>query len=194
MSDQLITRIGKKIRRLRKQAGYKLVETADKAGVSKGLLSKVENGRTVPSLPVLLSIIQSLGLEPESFFQNIKFEPPQPYYLIKSEEQKPIQKEEDAKGFSYEFILEKAFENFIVEILILEVLPGASRKKVSTDAFELKYVLKGEIDYQIGEEIVKLKKGDTFFYDGRTPHLPQNKSDKPARMLVIYLYDNKRDS
>ncbi len=191
MSEHLLTNIGKRIRELRLQSGYKLVEIAEKAGVSKGLLSKVENGRTVPSLPVLLSIIQSLGTVPEDFFKNLQFEPTKPYIKISPGEHSLIKKEEDAVGFLYNFILNKPFENFILEAVILEIEPGSKRKKVSVDAYEFKYVLEGEINYQIDEEFILLKKGDTLLYDGKVPHVPHNETDKPAKMLVLYFYYNK---
>ena len=194
MSDHLLTRIGKRIRSLRKKAGFKLVETAARAGVSKGLLSKVENGRTVPSLPVLLSIIQSLDMEPEVFFKDMNFEPPQPYYHIRKKDRQPIQKEEDAEGFDYQLIIEKVFEHFILEISTLDLSPGASRQKVTSDAYELKYILKGEVEYHVGEEVITLKKGDTFLYDGQIPHVPYNKTKETAKMLTIYLYNKERNS
>ncbi|MBK6946918.1 MAG: helix-turn-helix transcriptional regulator [Haliscomenobacter sp.] len=49
MSDYLISGIGKKLRAVRMERKIKLTALANKAGVSKGLLSKIENGRTVPS-------------------------------------------------------------------------------------------------------------------------------------------------
>jgi transcriptional regulator with XRE-family HTH domain len=194
MSNHLITRIGKRIRILRKKAGYKLVETAEQSGVSKGLLSKVENGRTIPSLPVLLSIIQSLEIEPEVFFKDMKFAAPQPYFHIRKKDKSPIKKEEDAEGFDYQLIIEKAFEQFTLEVSTLDLSPAASRKKITSDAYELKFILKGEVEYQIGEEIVKLRKGDTFLYDGRIPHVPFNNTEETAQMLTIYLYDKDRNT
>jgi len=51
-----ISFVGKRIKELRLSKDLKLVEVAIKSSVSKGLLSRIENGRTIPSLPVLFSI------------------------------------------------------------------------------------------------------------------------------------------
>ncbi|WP_394801049.1 helix-turn-helix domain-containing protein [Niabella ginsengisoli] len=44
---------------------------AGKADVSNGLISRIENGRTIPSLPVLLSIVNALGVPVADFFKDI---------------------------------------------------------------------------------------------------------------------------
>lgn len=190
MSEYLLTGIGKRIKSIRHSKGLKLTELADFAGVSKGLLSKIENGRTVPSLPVLLSIIKALEMLPEDFFQNLHYEPPRRYIHKSANDLKLIQKEEEAVGFNYHFILEQAYEKFTVEAVVLEILPNSHREKVSVDAYEFKYVLEGEIDYQIADEIIPLKTGDTLLYDGRIPHVPHNRTNQVAKMLVLYLYND----
>lgn len=190
MSDYILTGIGRRIKELRKDKGRKLTEVAQTAGISKGLLSKIENGRTVPSLPVLLSIIKALNMRPDAFFEKLNYEAPQRYIHKSAEHLVPIKKEEEATGFNYNFILDKAFENFAIESVVLEIEPGAKRKKVRTDAYEFKYILEGEINYQIDDEFVLLKKGDTLLYNGNIPHVPHNETDQKARMLVIYFYYN----
>jgi len=190
MSDYLLNGIGKRIKSLRQQKRTKLTDLAETAGVSKGLLSKIENGRTVPSLPVLLSIIRALDMVPEAFFQNLHYEPPRRYIHKSAQDLITIQKEEEAVGFNYQLILEQAFERLTIEAVILEIMPNAQLEKVSVDAYEFKYVLEGEINYQIEEEIIPLKKGDTLLYDGRLPHVPRNDTDQPAKMLVLYLYND----
>lgn len=194
MSDYLLTGIGKRIKSLRQQRETKLTDLADSAGVSKGLLSKIENGRTVPSLPVLLSIIRALEMLPEDFFQNLRYEAPRRYVHKSAQDLLPIQKEEEAIGFNYQLILEQAFEKLTIEAVLLEIMPGARREKVSVDAYEFKYVLEGEINYQMDEEFILLKKGDTLLYDGRIPHVPHNNTDQPAKMLVLYLYNDTENS
>lgn len=190
MSDYLLNGIGKRIKSLRQQKGTKLTDLADMAGISKGLLSKIENGRTSPSLPVLLSIIRALDTVPEIFFQNLRYEPPRRYIHKRAQDLVTIQKEEEAVGFHYQLILEQAFEKMTVEAVVLEIMPNAQREKVSVDAYEFKYVLEGEINYVIEGETIALKQGDTLLYDGRIPHVPRNDTDQPAKMLVLYLYND----
>jgi uncharacterized cupin superfamily protein len=72
--------------------------------------------------------------------------------------------------------------------VLLEVKPNSQREKVVTDAFEFKYILTGECYYEIGDQEVLLKEGDSIFFDGRIPHVPINKGKASSKMLVVYFF------
>ena len=69
MNDFLIG-IGKRLKDIRKKNNLTINELAFKANVSNGLVSRIENGRTIPSLPVLLDLIQSLEIDASYFFEG----------------------------------------------------------------------------------------------------------------------------
>lgn len=191
MSEFIITGIGKKIKEIRKENGRKLTEVAQAADISKGLLSKIENGRTVPSLPVLLSIIEALKLRPDDFFAALDYETPQTYIHKSAEHLVPIKKEEENKGYKHYSILDKVFKNFTMESEIIEVLPGAYRKKMYNDTYQFRHVLEGSVQFHLNKEVIVLKKGDSLLFDGHLEHLPLNETDQPAKMLAMYFYHNK---
>lgn len=186
MTGQILIRIGKKIREIRQKQQIKLHELAEEAQISKGLLSKIENGRTIPSLPVLLSIIQTLKVEMSEFFVGIDLQSNGNYIHKKKADYTPVEKEE-AIGFLYKLILSQNILNMAFEAVILELQPGSTREKVVTDGYEFKYVLKGEVAYHLGEEIVYMQQGDSIFFNGKIPHVPVNTSQEPVSMLVVYL-------
>lgn len=186
MNDQIIADIGKKVRSIRQQQNLKLHEVARSANISKSLLSKIENSRSVPSLPVLVSIIQALNMEFSTFFEGIEANSPIPY-IHKKKEDYIFTEKESAIGFVYQHILSKHAASVIVEAVILDLQPGSKRNFVTTDGYEFKYVLSGAVEYHIGEHIVEMQAGDSLFFDGRVPHVPVNTSDKDCSMLVVYL-------
>jgi transcriptional regulator with XRE-family HTH domain len=186
MTGQILIRIGKKIREIRQRKQLKLHELAEEAQISKGLLSKIENGRTIPSLPVLLSIIQTLKVEMSEFFEGIDLQSNGNYIHKKKADYTPVEKEE-AIGFLYRLILSQNILNMAFEAVILELQPSSKREKVVTDGYEFKYVLKGEVAYHLGEEIVYMQQGDSIFFNGKIPHVPVNTSQEPVSMLVVYL-------
>lgn len=186
MTDQILLRIGKKIREIRQKQQATLHEIAENAQVSKGLLSKIENGRTIPSLPVLIAIIQTLKVDMNVFFEGIDLPQPARFVHRKKSEYTPLEKE-DALGFLYRYILSQNVAGLAFEAVILDLQPGSRREKVATDGYEFKYVLKGEVTYHLGEEIVVMQEGDSLFFDGKIPHVPVNQTDQPVQMLVIYL-------
>lgn len=183
----IIISIGKKLREIRKGKSMILSDLAKKANISTAMISKVENGRTVPSLPVLLTLLDSLDEDPGNFFRGITLKREKPFLVIRSDEFSPLEKE-GALGYDYQLVLDKILFTVGFEIVLFTVHPGARRDKTQTDAFEFKYMLTGSCVYQIGEEVVELHEGDALFFDGRIPHNPENHGDSPAKMLVIYFY------
>lgn len=180
--------IGKKIRSIRKEKGMYASEIAKRANVSNGLISRIENGRTMPSLPVLLSIISALEVEPGDFFDSLNPNGNQNFTVIPASEFEIIEKEDDASGFIYEYIFGKDKSSIGFEAVLLTVEPNSSRSTVETDAYEFKYMLSGKCDYQIDDEVVTIQKGDAIFFDGRLPHVPRNPYSESAIMMVFYLF------
>ena len=192
MTDQLLLGIGKKIRNYRKSRDLTISTVAKAAGVSKGLISKIENGRTIPSLPVLISIISALKIDMSNFFNGIELINKHGYTHIKREDYSTYEKE-GAKGYLYNFIHSRSFSNFAFEVFVLDLEPEGKRKLVTTDGYEYLYILKGEINYRLDDKIILLKQGDSLFFNGKIPHVPYNKTDKVANLLVIYLLTAQKD-
>jgi transcriptional regulator with XRE-family HTH domain len=193
MVDYIIG-IGKRIRELRKEKGLTINTVATKADVSNGLISRIENGRTIPSLPVLLNIIGALETEIATFFNSLPQRGKTNFIVSRKAENSIIEKEDDAKGFQYKYLFGKSLSSIAFEAVLLEIQPDSMRDKVETDAYEFKYMLSGECVYEVGDEEVILYEGDSIFFDGRIPHVPINRSKQPTTMLVLYFFINDTDS
>lgn len=74
MQEDIIIQISNRLKEVRTEKKVTLQELADKAGVTKGLISQIENCRTIPSLTVLMNIIRELNLDLNAFFDTIDFE------------------------------------------------------------------------------------------------------------------------
>lgn len=189
MQEDLILLVGNKIKSKRTQRKITLEELATRAGVTKGLISQIENNRTVPSLPVLFNIIHSLEEDIKSFFEDMHQHFSNGHVLIIRAGEEKAFKKEPVKGFSYKRILTKSLSSQAVDFVLLELKKGAARKQlIRTEAFECKYVLKGKIEYQIEKEKIILQAGDTLFFDGRARHRLRNIGNTEASILVIYIF------
>lgn len=188
--SDLLPRVAKKIKLIRARKNLTLQDVSAKANISKGLLSKIENSRTVPSLPVFLNIVNSLQVPLTDFFEGMELPDGKDYILIKASEQRPLQKEE-REGFDYKLILFQQILPAAMEVTLLTVQPGARSRVTTTDGYELKYMLSGTCDYFIGQEKVRLEQGDALYFDATKPHMPVNHGPQPVLMLVIYLLTMK---
>jgi transcriptional regulator with XRE-family HTH domain len=191
MKEDTLIQISKKIKEKRREQNITVQELADRANVSKGLISQIENSRTIPSLIVLIDIIKALNIDLNVFFTDFKNNDDKQLVIVKKAADYESFEKEDANGFLYKRIFTPAVNKGTVDIIILELEPKAHRPMVETEAFEYKYILSGEVSYNIDSEIYELRAGDSLLFDGRIPHTPTNSGKEKAVMLVIYFFEDK---
>jgi transcriptional regulator with XRE-family HTH domain len=189
MEDDILIQISNRIKERRREQNITVQELASQANVSKGLISQIENSRTIPSLIVLIDIIKALNIDLNEFFKDIRTKSNSSPILVKRKVEYEHFEKEHANGFHYQRIFTRFIDHSTVDIVILNLEPNATRPLVETDAFEYKYIISGEIEYQINEEKIRLSTGDSLLFDGRIPHTPVNMGNETASMLVVYFFE-----
>jgi transcriptional regulator with XRE-family HTH domain len=192
MEEDIIIQISNHIKEKRREKNITVQELAARANVSKGLISQIENSRTVPSLLVLIDIVKSLEIDLNVFFKDIRIQNGEPMILVKRKDDYEHFEKEYASGFHYQRIFTRMITQSTIDIVILELEPDATRAMVETEAFEYKYILSGDISYQFNEKVIQLSKGDSILFDGRIPHTPKNLGKSPATILVVYFFNEKK--
>jgi transcriptional regulator with XRE-family HTH domain len=192
MEDDILIQISNRIKERRREQNITVQELASQANVSKGLISQIENSRTIPSLIVLIDIIKALNIDLNEFFKDIRTKSNLSPVLVKRKEEYEHFEKEHANGFHYQRIFTRFIDHSTVDIVILNLEPNATRPLVETDAFEYKYIISGEIEYQINEEKIRLSAGDSLLFDGRIPHTPVNMGNETASMLVVYFFEEQK--
>jgi len=188
MQDDIIIRISQRIKELRKERGITIQELANRAQVTKGLISQIENSRTIPSLIVLIEIIKALDVDLNNFFKDISSQSESPVVIKRRNEYEHFEKE-SATGFDYHRIFSRHIKNTTIDIVLLDLQPGASRPMVQTEAFEYKYIIQGQVSYEFEKENITLETGDSMLFDGRLFHTPHNLGNSVVSMLVIYFFE-----
>lgn len=191
MQEDIIIQISNRLKEVRTQKNVTLQELANKVGVTKGLISQIENSRTIPSLPVLMNIIRELKLDLNGFFDTIAFEKKPSNVILKKNSNYQSFEKENAKGFLYSRILSTSIDDHHVDIVLLRLQKNAKRGMVKTKAYEFKYLISGKVEYSIGKEKYILEEGDSIFFDARQLHNPKNIGTGDALMLVIYFFLSK---
>jgi transcriptional regulator with XRE-family HTH domain len=190
MQEDMLIQISNKIKEIRKKKNITVQELANNAGVSKGLISQIENNRTVPSLPVLMNIIHSLSLDMNVFFKDINPKKKTPQRIVfKSPKEYQTFEKEYAKGFLYHRVFTRNIQGGPVDFVLLELKKGAHRKRIiQTEAFEYNYMIKGKAEYHIEEKSYVFSEGESLFFDSRLGHRLANIGDTDALMLVVYFF------
>lgn len=191
MQEDIIIQISNRLKDLRKDKNITLQELADIAGVTKGMLSQVENSRTIPSLSVLLNLIKGLDVDLNFFFKDINLQPPNSKVIFKKKNQYLSFEKENATGFHYQRLFSTTVNDFHTDFVLLRLEKNAERPPVSTDAYEFKYLIQGTVEYVIGEETFLMEEGDSIFFDATETHNLHNMGESDALMLVVYIFNNK---
>ena len=191
MEDDVLIQISNRIKERRREQNITVQELANQANVSKGLISQIENSRTIPSLIVLIDIIKALNIDLNEFFKDVRTKSDVSPILVKRKEEYDHFEKEHANGFHYKRIFTRFIDHSTVDIVILELEPNSTRPLVETDAFEYKYIISGQIEYQINGDKILLGPGDSLLFDGRIPHTPVNMGKDTASMLVVYFFEGK---
>lgn len=184
MREQLIA-LGTRIKMARKERKMTLQTLADRTGLTAGLLSKIENFRTIPSLPVLVDIAAALETDLAEFFRDMTLGSKARWLLVRPEEQKTVEREE-GRHLHYQMILETSLPAVNMQMMYVTIPCGSGGEPVSTEGDELLYILNGRFRYRLGDEVVELTPGDALYFDGTLPHVPENDSGAPGTLIAFY--------
>jgi len=170
--------LGDRLRDLRAARGLTLRQLADETGLSAGLLSQLENGRTDPSIETLRRLAKVFDSDLADLFR----EPDAPeVHLSRPGERLLMQA--PAGLLTYER-LTSGRGNF--EMLRGVLRPGdASAAEARGHASsECVYVVEGAIVAEIGGVDHAVAAGEAVTFDSRLPHLFRNDGDVDAVILL----------
>jgi transcriptional regulator with XRE-family HTH domain len=188
MAGELERYLGNTIRELRRAHGLTIAEISERADISRGMLSRIENGQTATSLDALSRIARALGVSLSALFKNYETEGGGAQ-LIKAGESMEVARRGTRSGHTYHLLSchqgpTKLFEPFLITIEhASETFPVFEHPGT-----EFIYMLEGRIDYRHGKTIYALQPGDALTFDGNVPHGPEKLTEVPIRFLSITIY------
>jgi transcriptional regulator with XRE-family HTH domain len=179
--------IGQEVRRLREGLGLTIAKLAKAADMSSGMLSKIENGSTSPSLASLLGLSQALNVPVSALFRQ--FEKSGAATFVKAGEGLEIERRGTRAGHQYLLLGHAPHGDLIVEPYLITLQDSSDVFPVfQHDGLEFIYVFEGEMVYRHGENTYPMNVGDSLFFDATTPHGPQEMIKLPIRFLSVISY------
>jgi transcriptional regulator with XRE-family HTH domain len=174
-------RVGKALRRLRREKGLSLKELALKAGVSVGMLSQIERDLANPSLRLMTQIRIALGATLSDLFDDAPPPPTDP----------PFVRRADRRGWlelgylSKELLSPHAPHN--LQFMVLHIPPQGTSggQPLSYPAEKGGMVLQGSLMLKVKDREVLLNQGDSFLFDSLDPHSFRNPTEETAQVLWI---------
>ncbi len=178
--------IADKLRTLRLRRSMGLAQLAEHTGFSAAMLSRLENGRLVPTLPTLtrISMVFSVGLD--YFFSDPRKR--HVVAVVRRNERKTFPSDPKANPVPWHFesldfrVNERKLSGYLAHFHPLpqeEVVPHYH------PGVELLYVIEGKLEMTIGVETFQLSAGDSIYFDSLQKHTYRSLVKAPCTAIVV---------
>ncbi len=176
--------IGKQVRAQRKRLNLTVAALARQAQLSSGMLSKIENGQTSPSLATLTALANALHVPVTSFFRG--YEEQRDVSFIRAGEGLSIERRGSGAGHQYQLLGHTIGKPYNIEPYLITIDDESEVFPVFQHAgMELIYMLEGRVAYRHANRVYTLNPGDTLFFDAEASHGPDEIQKLPCRYLSI---------
>jgi transcriptional regulator with XRE-family HTH domain len=177
-------RLGTRLKLARQTRGLTLKALSEAANCSESLLSKIENGKASPSLPMLHRLVQVLETNIGWMFEESDGEEgivfragARPLIALD-----PLRRGE---GISLERIIPYS-QGHLLQCNIHHIeKDGASAGPIQHAGEEVGYILAGEVELTVGEKQFQLAEGDAFVFNSDLPHSYRNTGDRRASIFWV---------
>jgi transcriptional regulator with XRE-family HTH domain len=179
--------LGNQIRILRRQHDLSVSDLASAAGISNGMLSKIENGAISASLSTLQAISRVLQAPLSSLFAS--FEDRQDCSYVPAGQGLTIDRRGTKVGHVYQLLGHALRGDVAVEPYLITLRENAEpHVSFSHSGVELIFMLEGEVVYRHGSETYDLKPGDALLFDSSALHGPESIVSTETRYLSVIIY------
>lgn len=179
--------IAARARAYRLASGRSVAETAQRVGISKAMLSKIENAQTSASLTTLARLAAGLEVPVTALFRGADVE--REAVFVPAGHGAKISRRGSRQGHLYELLgalrgPHKRMEAVLVTLTeASEVFPLFQHPGT-----ELLYMLEGVMVYGHGAASYTLRPGDALQLDGEGSHGPVELVELPTRFLAVTAY------
>ena len=196
-------KVGHRIREERLKRQLTLEQLAERTGLSKSFLSQAERGQTQASISSLKKIASQLGISVVQLFTTNST--PQESLgkptVVNKDRQNAVSYAEDVRvvrsdrrkrlalpGSTIRYDLLTPDLNRRMEVLYVRAAPGehsGDEPMVNPPGEKFGLVLKGSLEFTIGEEVFHLHAGDSIYYPGHFPHSWRCEGDDPIEVIWV---------
>ena len=179
-----LSTIGAKIKALRDERDLSMRELASRAGVAVSFISKIESGKTSPTIMTLQKILDAMSVPVVEFFNNNKEICPSNNIIFNRKNMKALQGSD--RRWLYAF---PPVPDIKAVMTYEEFEPKTKAREVEWHPKDMfGYVLSGELTLDLPDKgKFKAKKGEAFYIKAGTEHIAGNAGDKVLKMIVVEL-------
>ena len=181
--------IGREVHAFRRKLGITVADLAAAAKLSPGMLSKIENGLTSPSLTTLKMLSAALGVPVTAFFR--RYEERRDAVFVRAGQGLVIERRGTRAGHQYQLLGHTGgvTGRVVVEPYLITLTEESDVFPIfQHPGLEFIHMLEGEVVYRHGGRLYPLVPGDSLFFDADAPHGPEELRKLPIRFLSVISY------
>jgi transcriptional regulator with XRE-family HTH domain len=176
--------VGARLKHARQLAGIRMRELAAKVGCTEGMISKIENARVMPSLPMLQRLVEALGRDLPSFFGS---DPDAPGLVLRAG-QRPIATIDPIRqghGVHYERLVPFGAGHLLEGNIHVVAPDGSKHDPITHQGETMGYLIQGQLELTIEGTTYLLNAGDSFFFKNHLTNSYRNPGRQEARVLWV---------
>jgi ribosome-binding protein aMBF1 (putative translation factor) len=179
--------IGAQVRNLRRKLDLTGTELAEQAGLSAGMLSKIENGAVSASIDSLEALARALNVPLTTFFAS--YEEKRDCSHVSAGHGVMIERRGTKAGHQYQLLGHSISGEIVVEPYLITLTKEAKPYTLFQHAgVEFIYMLTGKVLYRHADKAYPLAPGDSLFFDAAALHGPEELTELPMTYLSIIIY------
>jgi transcriptional regulator with XRE-family HTH domain len=178
--------IAEKLRSLRLRRSMGLAHLAEHTGLSPAMLSRLENGRLIPTLPTLIRIALVFSVGLDYFFTD-----PRKRHLVAVSRRKerkvfPSDPKSALVPWHFETLDYRANERRLSGFLAhFHPLPADKVTPHFHPGVEFLYLIEGELEMIIDLDKLRLSAGDSIYFDSLQKHAYRSLVEQPCTAVVV---------
>ncbi|MBK0057069.1 helix-turn-helix transcriptional regulator [Pseudomonas sp. S44] len=171
-----------RLKLLRKKLGITLEVLAEKSGMTKSYLSKVERGLNTPSIAAALKLARALNVNVEELFAEDHTLQAR-YSLMRSGERQALVG--DGAGPGYTVLTSQIGQRSLLPFLVQPPRDFSDPTFKEHQGEEFLFVHAGQVEVDFMSERVLLEQGDALHFNAQTPHRLRSVGECQAQLLVV---------
>jgi transcriptional regulator with XRE-family HTH domain len=189
--EHITASVGERVRQVRDKRRLSLEDVSQRTGIDVSLLSQIEEGVVAPPLGTIIKLAKALEMRMGYFISGKE---DRPYTIVRHGDRKVVSRYDSKKakyyGYEYESLAPHKKERHMEPFLVTLEAAETEEERSTHDGQEFIFVLQGQMEVRLGEDLHILDPGDAIYYDSTVPHLVKTHGKKTTKILAV-LYTEK---
>ena len=184
--EDILVKVGERVKRVRESRGLSFQDISLRTDIDVSMLKQIEEGALAPPLGTVIKLAKALEMKIGYFISG---EEDRAYTIVRRDDRKVVSRYDSKRakyyGYEYESLAPHKKDRHMEPFLVTLEPAETEEERSAHDGQEFIFVLEGNMEVRLGEEIHILEPGDTIYYDSTIPHLVKCHGNKTTKILAV---------